>query len=235
MLTLGGDPMRDPSLRKSIALLGDPALLEGADDPLTVARDLASVRGTTLREGDLRTLADSLAGPSRARLLLAAYPEDYLEPESRKLLFSELRGAIERSVPVVIATRSLDEVLALSPDDRAIAGVIRDGAIVSTAPAHALPWSLPWNASTTRSIQVVLAATDASPPPSARLAADLLSDEIVGGSIAQIETVSPTELRIRTRDPRAIAKAIGARAKAGLDVRALTVDGAAARELAGRA
>ncbi|MGZ3450835.1 MAG: hypothetical protein ACXVEF_14630 [Polyangiales bacterium] len=237
VLALGGDPMRDPALRRSIALLGDPALLEGAGDPLAMARELAAVRGVSLQANErteVRALADAIANASRARLVLAAYPEDYLETEARKALFSELRSAIERSVPVVIATRSLDEVLALSPDDRALAGVIRDGVIVASAPAHALPWSLPWDASTTRLVRVVLAESDASPPPSARLAADLLADETVGASIAQAEPVSATELRLRTRDPRALARAIAARAKDGLDVRALTVIGATAAEMAGR-
>jgi hypothetical protein len=235
VLTLGVDPTSDASLRKSIALLGDPALLEGVDDPRALAEELAGVRAVTLQGGDTRALADRLANPDSARIVLVAYPEDYVEGDARKALFSSIRSAIERSVPVVIATRSLDEVLALSPDDRALAAVIGDGVVVSTAPAHALPWSLPWDASVTRLVRVVLAADDVSPPPAARLAADLLSDEAVGGSIALCEPVTNVELRLRTRDPRAVARAIAARAKEGLDVRALTVIGASASEMAGRA
>jgi hypothetical protein len=234
VLALGGDPLRDAALRRSIALLGDPALLEGAEDPHAMAAELAVIRGVTLEGGDARALADRLANPENARLVLVSHPEDYLEGPARKALFSSIRAAIARSVPVVIATRSLDEVLALSPDDRALAGVIRDGTIVASAPAHALPWSLPWDASTTRLVRVLLAEDDLSPPPAARLAADLLSDETVGASIAQAEPITKVELRLRTRDPRAVARAIAARAKKGLDVRALTVLGASAAEMAGR-
>jgi hypothetical protein len=226
--------MTDASLRKSIALLGDPALLEGVEHPRSLAEELAAIRSVTLQGGDTRALADRLAKADSARIVLCAYPEDYVEGEARRALFSSIRAAIERSVPVVVATRSLDEVLALSPDDRALAAVIRDGVVVSSAPAHALPWSLPWDANTTRLVRVVLADDDASPPPAARLAAELLSDEAIGGSIAQAEPVTKLELRLRTRDPRAVARAIAARAKKGLDVRALTVIGASAAEMAGR-
>jgi hypothetical protein len=235
VLTLGADPSIDASLRRSIALLGDPALLEGVDDPTSLAEELAAIRSVSLRGGDARALADQLAKADSARIVLVAYPEDYVEGEARRVLFSSIRNAIERSVPVVIATRSLDEVLALSPDDRALAGVIRDGVVVTTAPAHALPWSLPWDANTTRLVRIVLGDDDASPPPAARLAAELLADDTVGGSIAQAEPITKVELRLRTRDPRAVARAIAARAKKGLDVRALTVIGASAAEMAGPA
>lgn len=235
VLTLGVDPMTDASLRRSVALLGDPALLEGVEDPRALAEELAAVRSVRLQDGDTRALADRLANADSARIVLVAYPEDYVDGEARKALFSSMRNAVERKVPLVVATRSLDEVLALSPDDRAMAGVIRDGVVVSAGPAHALPWSLPWDASTTRLVRVVLGEDDVSPPPAARLAADLLSDETIGGSIAQAEPVTKVELRLRTRDPRAVARAIAARAKKGLDVRALTVIGASAAEMAGRA
>jgi hypothetical protein len=80
---------------------------------------------------------------------------------------------------------------------------------------------------------VLLASSEVTPPPSAKLAADLLADGEVAASIVQAETISPTELRVRTRDPRAVARAIGARAKEGLQVRALDVAGATTSELAG--
>lgn len=237
---LGGDPAADAALRRDVALLGDDVLLagDGAED----VADLAAIRGApapSLEGRDLRdravrrAISDALAAPARARLVLLAHPEDYRDAESRRAVLEQTRAAIERGVPVVIATRVLDEVLAFSPDDRAIAAVIAGGTVVASAPAHALPWALPWDAETTRVVRIVVAEDHDAVPPSARLAASLFADADVGRAIVAAEPVSPTELRVRTRDPRALARSIGARAKEGLAVRALVVLGAPAIELAG--
>lgn len=234
VLTLGVEPTSDAALRRSIALLGDPVLLD--DEPADTARAIASVRGVgedlnalIANAVDLpgrRALTDALANAANARLVLLSFPERYLDPAARDDALSTVRAALDRGAQAMIATRSLDEVLAFAPDDRALAVIVAGGVAAAVAPAHALPWATPSDGQRTRMVRVVVSGA-------ARLASELLADEAVAPTLASIEPVSAEELRLHTRDPRAVARAIAARAKDGLEVRALSVHGASAAELLG--
>ncbi|MBI2392752.1 MAG: hypothetical protein HYV09_24415 [Deltaproteobacteria bacterium] len=233
------DPAADPALRRAIALLGDPVLLgaeDTADDPAGSARALAAVRDVPLTtveplladtssEGR-RALADALANVERARLVLLSFPERYVDATARDAVLSRVRGAVERGAQAVIATRTLDQVLAFAPDDGAVGVILANGVAAAAAPAHALPWAVPADGLRTRAVRVVVSGA-------AKLAAELLADESVAKALTLIEPISSDEVRFHTRDPRALARAIGARAKEGLPVRALTVLGATAAEVLG--
>ena len=234
VFTFGLDPAADSSVRRSVALLGDPVLLD--DEPADAARDLAKVRGVTTdlqplianaaNSAGLRALSDAVANAAEARLVLVAFPESYLH--ARDEVLRTVQRALDRGAQVILATRSLDEVLAFAPDDRAVAVIVAGGVAAATAPAHALPWAVPSDGLPTRLVRVLVGGNGAT-----GLAAELLADELVASTLSSIEPVSPEELRVHTRDPRAVSRAIAARAKAGLEVRALTVFGATAAELLG--
>ncbi len=235
VFVFGSDPAVDASLRRRIALLGDPVLLE--DEPLDTARVLARVRDVPVDAVEpllaakgaagRRALGDALANAAEARLVLVAFPERY--GAERDALLGSVLGALSRGATVVIATRTLDEVLAFASDDRALAVLVAGGVAAACAPAHALPWAAPTDGLRTRVVRVV---TDGA---AARLAAALLVDDSVAASLASVEPVSADELRVHTRDPRAVSRAVAARAKGGLPVRAMTVHGATAAELLGGA
>lgn len=214
------DPARDAALRRDIALLGDTALL---DDDHGLAREMAALRGVELDGSNARAMADSLANDTRAKLVLLAYPERYLH--ERDLMLTRARAALDRGASVVIATRSLDDVLSVASDHRAVGAILARGVAAAIAPAHALPWAIPLDGTRTRVVRVVVDGA-------AKLAADLLNDEAVSPTLALIEPLAADEVRIHTRDPRAVARAIAERAKSGLAVRAMTVIGAAPTELA---
>jgi len=241
---LGVDPANDAETRRSIALLGDDVLLDPTLPLEEAAAEVAIVRGidrTKLPKGEdtfaLRKMtSDVLAGPDRARLLLVSYPEHY-EESARDGLLEIVNAALDRKARVVIATGSLDEVLGFAAGADASAALISRGAVVVAGPAHGLPWATPLDGVTTRVVRVVLAqpsteSGDPAVPPSARLAADLLSDATVAAHVAMIEPAGPLELRIAARDPRSLARAIASRAHDGLPVRHLSVQGATARTLA---
>lgn len=251
VFTFGADPAADAALRRRVALLGDPVLLD--DEPLETARAIARLRGVSEDEvspllgaddpAGRRALCDALANVAEARLVLLAFPERY--GPARDAVLATVRAALERGAQVIVATRSLDEVLAFAPDDRALAVIVAGGVAAAAAPAHGLPWAAPTDGLRTRLVRVLLggpahgahgsegAAGAAGRTAAARLASELLSDEHVASSIASIEPVSPEELRVHTRDPRAVSRAVAARAKEGLEVRAMTVYGATTAELLG--
>lgn len=217
------DPATDAALRRDIALLGDAALL-GDDEEL--AKDLARVRGVEL--GDAkgpRALCDALANDARARVVLLAYPERYLD--ARDAILARARAAVGRGASLIVATRTLDDVLSLAIDDRAMGVIISRGVAAAIAPAHALPWAVHTEGTSTRIVRVLVDGA-------ARLSADLLNDERIAPTLALIEPLSADEVRFHTRDARALARAIGERAKNGLAVRALYVIGAAPSELVPR-
>jgi len=252
VFTLGVDPTTDASLRRSVALLGDAVLLE--DEPADTAHVVARLRGVTADLAPLianahdssgrRALCDTLANASSARLVLLSFPERYLDPHARDAVLSTVRAALDRGAQAIVATRSLDEVLAFAPDDRAIdskgesagvlparrpiAVIVANGVAAAAAPAHALPWAAPVDGLRTRVVRVVVGANGA-----AKLGSELLADEAVASTLTAVEPLSAEEVRFHTRDPRAVARAIAARAKDGLDVRSLTVFGATAAELLG--
>lgn len=242
---LGVDPARSASARRAIALLGDPVLLDDLSGEAlhATARELAAVRGVAAEVSassvdpdpwrDRRALADRLAAAERAHLVLVSHPERYLDPGDRDALFSSVRAALGRGARVVVATRQLDQVLALAPDDRAVAALVGRGTVLAAGPAHALPWLVPI-ADGTRVVRVQLESNDddASPSAAARLASELLIDPEIAPALARIDPVSGAELRIHARDPRAVARAIGRRAAGGLPVVALDVLGAEAADLA---
>lgn len=219
------DPASDAALRRDIALLGDTALL-GDDEEL--AKDLARVRGVEL--GDAkgpRALCDALANDARARVVLLAYPERYLD--ARDAILVRARAAVGRGASLIVATRTLDDVLSLALEDshRAMGVIISRGVAAAIAPAHALPWAVHAEGTSTRIVRVVVDGA-------AKLSADLLNDETIAPTLALIEPLSGDEVRFHTRDARALAKAIGERAKNGLAIRALHVLGAAPSELVPR-
>lgn len=239
---LGHDPHTGPALRRDIALLGDPALLEGDDDVASLARIVSDVRSVPWPEpeGDpadfavRRAWADRLAAADRARLLLVAHPEDYVDPVERDRVLAAIGRARARAARVVVATRSLDVVLSHAPDDDALGVVLAGGVVAGAAPAHALPWAVAPQGVPTRVVQVVVDGED-DEPAAARLAASLLAETDVAKTIASVDTLSSRELRVHTLDPREVARAIARRAGEGLAVRALTVLGASAADIAGGA
>lgn len=222
----GVDPAAEPALRRDIALLGDAVLL-GDDGDL--AADLARLRGVELGAmpsntfEERRAIADAIANDARAKIVLVAYPERYADGSS----LARARAAVARGATVVVATRSLDGVLSLAADDRAIGVIVARGIAAAVAPAHALPWAAPVDGVRTRIVRVVVDGA-------AKLSAELLNDEAIAPTLALIEPITAEEVRFHTRDPRALAKAIGQRAKAGLPVRLLSVIGASATELLAR-
>jgi hypothetical protein len=214
------DPASDAALRRDIALLGDPALIAGDEE---IARDVARVRGVELGNvTGLRALGDAVANDARARLVLVSYPERYVD--QRDAILGRARAALDRGASVVIATRMLDDVLSIASDERAMGVVVARGVVAAAAPAHALPWAIPMDGTRTRVIRVVVEGA-------AKFSADLLSDEAVASTLALIEPLSSEEVRLHTRDPRALAKAIAERAKSGAPIRAMTVVGATTAEL----
>lgn len=246
----GVDPARDAALRTRIALLGDPVLLSGGLPLAPLVEALATVRGVPVPRIDdtldpvrrLRALADALAAPARAELVLVSLPERYVDEGDRDRLVSALRDAIERGAKVVVATRALDDLLAFLPEDTQ-AFVLSQGMALAGGPAHALPWAIPLDGVATRLVRIVVGdgpTQDEAGVPlpvrasaAARLAADLLSDPEVAPVIALVEPVDAHELRVQARDPRILARAIGKRAAAGLPVRDFAVHGASAQLLAG--
>ncbi len=235
---LGVDPMEDAEVRRATALLGDPALLGDEVDFVgaldAVAEHLAEIRGVSLGSvtKERRALGDALANDATARLVLVAYPEHYADS---KPIVARARAALERGAKVVVATRTLETVLELAADDATQVALIARGTVVAATSAHALPWAMPYGA-TTRMVRIVVAARDGTAlPPSAELASQLLADPAVAPHIASIEPISATELRVHARDPRAVVRAVAARTAAadGPDVRALSVVGAGPAELLG--
>ena len=247
---LGGDPARSPDLRRSIALLGDDVLLHGATPLDRAAAELARVRGVDALStpgavraaiaaaGSLaagrRAIADRLAAPERARLLLVSHPGRHGDvAEVRR----HVADALARGAQVVVATTQLDDWLHLAHEPDAVAALLVGGALVATGPAHGLPWSIPVDGSTVRLVRVVLddppraADAPATSPPAHRLAAELFADPELASRIAAVETVGRAELRVHTRDPRRLAQSIAARAADGLPVRRLLVHGATASAL----
>ncbi|GAC1592074.1 MAG: hypothetical protein NVS3B20_17800 [Polyangiales bacterium] len=252
---LGVDPSLDATLRRDIALLGDDVLLD--TDPKVPLRqaafELAAARRVdqaavarifdATRPPSRREVTDALACADRARLLLVSYPERYVEDPTRSALHDRIRQAIARNVPVVIATSSLDDVLFLASAEDAQAAVLSAGVVTVVAPAQALPFAVPLDGLSTRLVRVVLGKSIRSTPesdretratsPSAQLAADLLSDPNVAPSLAMVEPQSPFELRIHTRDPRVVARAIAERAHRGLIVQQFAVHGSGTHVLRG--
>lgn len=234
VFTFGVDPAADASIRRGVALLGDPALLE--DEPAETARDLAKLRGVTAELGAAiasatdgpgrRALSDLVANPRAARLVLLSFPERYLDRDAREAALGEVRAAVDRGAHAIIATRSLDDVLAFAPDDRALAVIVAGGLNAAVAPAHALPWATPYDGQRARLVRVVCEEAK-------RLTIDLLHDQAINDALVSIEPVSAEEVRFYTRDPRALSRAIAARAKDGFAIRALNVYGASAAELVG--
>jgi hypothetical protein len=241
---LDRDPASDPALRREIALLGDDVLLDRGRPLDEAAVDVARVRGIdrlatkdavralvqdATPELARRRVADVLAAPERARLLLVSYPERHADPTARDALVERIRAAMLREVPVVLATTRLDDWLVLAHDARAFAFILGGGVVLAAGPAHGVPWSLPLDRGATRLVRVLLedepTATERA-APAARLASELLADVNVSAQLAAVEPIGRVELRLHTRAPRELARAIARRAHDGLAVRQLVVQGA---------
>jgi hypothetical protein len=240
---LDRDPAADPSLRREIALLGDDVLVDRGRSLEAVALELAAIRGIdtlstvekvrafvpagSTPELSRRRVADELAGVERAKLVLVSYPERYVDPATRDAIVERIRAAILRGVPVVLATTRLDDWLGLAHDARAHAFILGGGVVVAAGPAHGVPWSLPLDRAATRLVRVLLEdeATDGA-APAARLAGDLLADVEVSPQLAAVEPIGRVELRLHTRAPRELARAIARRAHEGLAIRQMVVHGA---------
>ena len=240
------DPAGDPALRRDIALLGDDVLVDRGRSLEDATVDVARVRGVdalstkervrafvgqvgqgAMPEVARRRVADELAAPERARLVLVSYPERYADLAARDALIEQLRAAILHAVPVVIATSRLDDWLSLAHDARANAFILGGGVVVAGGPAHGVPWSLPLDRAATRLIRVLLEdETIEGAPPAARLAGELLADAEVSAQLAAVEPIGRVELRLHTRAPRELAKAIARRAHEGLKIRQMVVHGA---------
>jgi hypothetical protein len=265
----GVEPTVDPALRRSIALLGDPALVPPASELAMLWPSLAKVRGVdpslgakeiaraaSSEEGRVE-LGDRLANAEAAKLLLVSHPEA-LPSARRETIHRVVDAALARGARVVVATRTLDEWLALGHSVPATAAVIADGRIVAAGEAHAIAWAVPLEGEGARWIEIELdddppepeatptdglAATgaDASSPsspslhratPAARLASALLAEPAIYASIVAIEPSGRCALAVRTRDPRSVARAIARQARSGLAVARLRVVGASSALLA---
>jgi hypothetical protein len=239
---LGADPARDPKLRRDIALLGDDVLLEEASPLEDAVITLARVRGVeelTRRdrvraivaehESPLvarKTLSDRLAAPERARLVLVSHPERWSDASARDRLTRAVNDALDRGVQVVLATTRLDDWLHVARSADATAVLLAAGVAVASGPAHGLPWAVPTDGTGVRVVRVAVKEL------AHRLASELFADDEIAPTIVAVETVSPTELRVHTRDPRALSRSIARRAADGLEVRKLVVQGATALALA---
>lgn len=233
----GRDPAHDPSLRREIALLGDPALLADLSDAEVRAMlpELAGLRGvavpTLALGGSSARLAvtDHLAAPHTARLVLLAHPESYADTPLRDAAIAATQAAVARGAQAIVATHRLDTLLALAHGDpTAPAHLLGGGRVALTTPAQYLPWSSPARGGVTRTIHVVCDGAR-------ELAAELLASTVVAPQIASLEPISARELRVHARDPQAVVRAIAAAAHAGRAIEALTVLGASAEELLGGA
>jgi hypothetical protein len=250
---LGVDPARDPKLRRDIALLGDDALLEETAPLEDAVVALAKVRGVaslSTREAvravvaesksitiARKILADRLAAPERARLVLVSHPERWSDDAMRDKLTRAVNDALDRGAQVVLATTRLDDWLHVARSADATAVLLSGGVALAVGPAHGLPWAVPADGAGVRVVRIAVqddAKTDDEPraPAAQRLASDLFSDAEIAPTIVAVETVSPTELRVHTRDPRALSRSIARRAERGLDVRKLIVQGSTAVALA---
>ena len=260
----GRDPADDPGIRRSVALLGDTALLPSAHELPDMLPALAAARGLAVDsswsvsrakvDADARlALADRLANPSSAKLLLVRHPELRTRDALASVL-AAIEAAVARGALVVISTSTLDRWLGLARQ-AATAAVISGGRVVAAGEAHGIPWAIPLDGTTTRAIEVSLeedppalehtlpagqrltddagdAPSQHRAPPSARLAASLLSDPVVAPVVASIEPAGRLELRVHARDVRVVARAIARHARQGVAVRRLLVTGAPAAQLA---
>lgn len=246
----GRDPWADFSLRREIALLGDDVLLDRSLPLQDAAVEIARARGLSgfsrtevaamiagaPPDDARRVVADRVAAPERARLVLVNRPERYVRDVDRDALTAIIRSAIERGARVVVATAQLDAWLHLASDTRASGGILVGGTVVAAGLAHGLPWALPADGVSTRVVRVIVdddadaAASTAS--AASRLAADLFADAEVAPFLAAVEPIGRTELRLHTREPRALSRALAGRAHRGLPIRQMVVFGATAAALA---
>jgi hypothetical protein len=253
VLALGGDPADRADLRRAIALLGDDVLLD-RDSPLERAVSaVAAVRGVkelateaavrawieanakdASSDERRRRLADVVADPERARLVLASLPERVVDPAERDRLLDVVRAALRRGARVVIATTRLEEVLSLAEGVDAIGAIVHAGTLLVAGPAHGLPWAVAASGGQTRLVRVGVRddGDPDVPAPAAILAADLFADPEVAPSLVAVEPLGRDELRLHVRDPRLVGRAIAARAKAGVAITRLVIHGASAEEVA---
>ena len=229
----GRDPAHDPSLRREIALLGDPALLADLSEGEVRAMlpELAGLRGVTVPalQGSRLPVTDHLAAPHTARVVLLAHPESYTDGALRDAAIAATQAAVARGAQAIVATHRLDTLLALAHGDpTAPAHLLGGGRVALTTPAQFLPWSSPARGGVTRTIHVVCDGAR-------ELAAELLASTLVAPQIASLEPISARELRVHARDPQAVVRAIAGAAHAGRAIEALTVLGASAEELLGGA
>jgi hypothetical protein len=239
---LGGDPARDPKLRRDIALLGDDVLLEAATPIEDAVMAIARVRGVeSLAHRDRvravvaesksaavarKTLSDMLAAPERARLVLVSHPERWSDAAARERSTRAVNDALDRGAQAVLATTRLDDWLHVARSADATAVLLASGVAVASGPAHGLPWAVPADGAGVRIVRIAVKEA------AHRLASDLFADAEIAPTIVAVESVSPTELRVHTRDPRALSRSIARRAADGLEVRKLIVQGSTAVALA---
>lgn len=274
VLALGGDPAEHAALRRSIALVGDDVLidrtspLDEAASAVAAARGVASLMTPALVRAWLaahaadaspdeqrRRLADAVAGPEQARLLLISHPERASDAAARDRQLARVRDAVRRGQQTVVATARLEDVLGAAEGLEAIGAVLHGGVLLVAGPAHGLPWAISAAGGQTRLIRVAVrdeagdradradradgagasvASNDAAAIGSAamRLAAELFADPEIAPAIVAIEPIGRGELRLHVRDPQRVGRAIMARAKAGMAITRLVLHGSSAEEIA---
>jgi ABC-type multidrug transport system ATPase subunit len=265
VLALGGDPAEHAAIRRSIALVGDDVLLDRASpldeaaSAVAAARGVASLMTPALVRAWLaahaadaspdeqrRRLADAVAGPEQARLLLVSHPERAVDAASRDRQLARVRDAIRRGQRAVVATGRLEEVLGVAEGLDAMGAVLHGGVLLVAGPAHGLPWAISAAGGQTRLMRVAVrdergdpgsasASTSTSSdaaPAAMRLAAELFADPEIAPAIVAIEPIGRDELRLHVRDPQRVGRAIMARAKAGMAITRLVLHGSSAEEIA---
>ncbi len=253
VLALGGDPAERAGVRRATALLGDDVLVDPNTPLVEAACAVGATRGVATLltpalvrawlaehapdatlEVQRRRLADALAAPESARLVLASHPEQAAHPEDRDRVLEQVRNAVRRGARAVVATSRLDDVLAFAEGIDAVGAVLHGGVLLVAGPAHGLPWALSASGAQTRVIRVAVADDhdEGRPPPAQRLASELLADPEVAAALAAIEPLGRVELRLHVRDARRVARAIAARAKAGAAITRFVLHGSSAEELA---
>lgn len=253
VVALGGDPAARAELRRAIALLGDDVLLDRTAPLEEAAAEIAAARGVDALASPTKVaawldarapgaspsqrrarLADELAAPERARLVLASHPERAGSPEARDAMLAIVRASVRRGARAVVSTSRLDDVLGIAEGVDSFGAILHQGTVLLAGPAHGLPWAIPASGVATRLVRVAV-HDDRDPdaaPPATRLAAELFADPEIAPQLIAVEPIGRAELRLHVRDPRAVGRAIGARAKAGLAVTRLVLHGASPEEIA---
>jgi hypothetical protein len=240
---LGADPRASAATRRSVAILGAPILLESAGTDRELRRlafELADARGVDARfvsaalvrhvaepasrpsATALIDVADALAGADGASVVVAFVNDG----SPRKQLDSRVRSALSRGATVVVVVDRIDPWLHLADRADTIAWVVDGGVALGSVLAHQAPWSRASDEAPLRSVRVRFAEARAD-----RSILQRAADAIGAVEVASIDRIDAQTVRISTVDPRAIARAFTAAAKAGVALDELVVEGARASDV----